>query len=518
MKMAPLSPVHIDRLFQKCLASLPKNLKANRYPIYERTTRVAVESLSRRISVGMAPDLVDIEMELRANSGVTNLPAWLVRSRVVLVFRDAMRDTEFRRRFNALRRGQRTETIDIWSQMAADLYRNWPDKKMMGKPETAIRIMSGEDPILRGPVARAISHGGSNDQGPTGFFTKLVKKLRSAFGLASRATAVVPLSDLAAKHKASQQTLIPPKQVRRKRPSADAQGAGNRDLVLARPRSRSAVAVPQNARQAMALKRRRAAAMRARANGATAGAAGAAGRADQRRRSTAGTGAKRRPGRKLTFNGRITKRFTERGLAPVALRAAVTAARVLAEFVRAGKAPAFHDVEYEVVMRAGDAIAQGAVRTWTLHAYMECMRDPWFRDLFNALPLDERTETVANWAKNAATWFDVPEKFADFWIRALSGGDPVLARAAEGAFRTKPKLKALPGKTQAGKKPVVGEVANSDKPASTKSADARKRRVRARKSQQARSKVDEVAARRAKQRKTDRTSDDDRDGRSRTGT
>ncbi|MEO0392312.1 MAG: hypothetical protein AAF213_03575, partial [Pseudomonadota bacterium] len=145
------------------------------------------------------------------------------------------------------------------------------------------------------------------------------------------------------------------------------------------------------------------------------------------------------------FEATIEERFESRGLAPIAVTAASMAAIVMAEKVQNGNAPEFYEVEYEVLARSGEAVAPGAVRTWTLHAFMECMRDEWFRELFHALPSQARAETVWVWAKAAAEWFDVPVKLREFWVRALSGGDPVLAAAAARAFAAKtPQLPTRP--------------------------------------------------------------------------
>ena len=145
------------------------------------------------------------------------------------------------------------------------------------------------------------------------------------------------------------------------------------------------------------------------------------------------------------FEASIEQRFESRGLAPIAVTAAAMAALVMAERVQNGDAPDFYEVEYEVLARSGEAVAPGAVRTWTLHAFMECMRDEWFRELFHALPSQARAETVWVWAKAAAEWFDVPVKLREFWVRALSGGDPVLAAAAARAFAAKtPQLPTRP--------------------------------------------------------------------------
>jgi len=429
----------IDRLFQKCLASLPKSLSTDRYRIYERTTRIAVDAMARRMNRKAGMDFLAVEEEIRSGAGITNLPPWLVRSRVVLSLRDCLRDPDFRTAFTALGRKARGQALAQWAAMGADLYRNWPDRKVMSKAPTALRILSGDDPLLRPELARAIAQDDprvAKDVLDTGLVARVSSAFRSLTQV--RIPRVPSITE----------------------PVGEGSGARLQDPDIDDPRD---AAPPRRSAPAPALRPRPSARNEARPSPRQAAATGNAhptssqrGQASTGSGSASGSssgrglvvsGSKRREGKlpanRLSFEQRIAQRFSERGLAPVALRAATIAAKVMAAMVRRQEIPTFFDVEYEVLLRSGESIAPGAVRTWTLHAYMECMRDPWFRDLFNAMPSEQRAETVAEWAKAAADWFDVPGKLADFWIRALSGGDPVLAAAAAPAFRA--RSHALPG-------------------------------------------------------------------------
>ncbi len=158
MSLPALPPLHADHLLQRCLANLPKTLTPERYRLYEDSTRAAVDALLDRLNAPQPGiDLVAVERDVTAALAAQEPPPWLIRSRVVLVFRDCMRDAEFRRQVEALPRKARRDLLAVWSEMGADLYRHWPDRRVMNTPDAAVKILSGEDQVLRQPLTTSIA-------------------------------------------------------------------------------------------------------------------------------------------------------------------------------------------------------------------------------------------------------------------------------------------------------------------------------------------------------------------------
>jgi len=502
------SPQDVDRLIARAVRSLPGEISDPQRLQQEAATELVIDEVAEALAQRRTPDLAQIEHRLHSELDGDALPDWMVLSRLVLVLRDAFTDNAFRKAVSRLPAAGRYALYQQWAAYAASLYRDFPDEQIAGKPAVALSLLAGQTKPLRKALETELSeelHGRKR----SGWWDNLRKMTvrnrpnqpqRQAQDAASRSAGGLATVSRRDGQPAPERPGFDPRQgIKRpsgsKRMGMPSQSqrpvSGERRPVQApaepatRLASRPAQPAPQQTRraapqmaparvEAKAEPRREAPRMMpaAKAPAVHAPAAPAPvkaaapvvqprptaptypGRAMEAAARTTRSEAPRqqqqvapqRPRRGLrAFEASIAARFEERGLAPIAVTAAATAAIVMAERVQSGAAPDFYEVEYEVLARSGEAVAPGAVRTWTLHAFMECMRDDWFRELFHALPSQARAETVWTWAKAAAEWFDVPAKLREFWVRALSGGDPVLAAAAARAFAAKtPQLPTRP--------------------------------------------------------------------------
>lgn len=499
-----LTPQDSDRLIERCVRSLPGEAGDPLRLQQETATEIVVDELAMALSQRQAPSLSLIEERMTTDLGDDSLPAWLSRSRVVLVVRDALAEPGFRKAAERLPARQRYGFYREWAGLAASLYRDFPDEQIAGKPAVALSILAGPVKSLRKALAAEMSmelHGRKSQGWWSGLRDMVIRNRPDTPRRPTTShNAVIrvpsdrrPADDITEPARGDRpgfdanrgirrpsgtprlNAKTDPKQTARKqrpvtaRPTqASPHPASPRPATSRQATTRPAPSAPRLAQQptAQAAEPQRSpqrptqpaaqatapAVMRGRPLAESLPRPGnkstepAGDRNIERTTARASTAPVRKPARGLrAFEATIADRFAERGLAPIAVTAAASAAVVMAELVQRGEAPDFYEVEYEVLARSGEAVAPGAVRTWTLHAFMECMRDEWFRDLFHALPSQARAETVWTWAKAAAEWFDVPVRLREFWVRALSGGDPVLAAAAARAFAAKtPQLPTRP--------------------------------------------------------------------------
>lgn len=490
-----LTPHDVDRLIENCVSSLPGEPSDPLRLHQESATELLIDELAAALSARVAPDLETLEERLAADLEVEKLPPWMTRSRVVLVVRDAAQDPAFMRAMDRLPAGQRYRLYGDWGKLAASLYRDFPDEQIAGKPAVALNLLAGQSKQLRKALGQALSMELEGRQRQS-WFDGLRGMVAKSQPTAPRPTTAprrigAPKPEAVANADGQRPSFDPEAGIRRpsgtprlgrktKKPNTS-NNAGAKRMAppqqQAKPQaSRKPVEAqrqlppPQAAKPVKAPAIPAAAKPKQQAQAAKAPAmptslasdkpqliqpirasqpialqrplpASVATRPEQEKALSV----KQKKRGMRAFEAGIADQFEGRGLAPIAVTTAATAAIVMAERVQQGDAPDFYEVEYEVMARAGEAVAPGAVRTWTLHAFMECMRDDWFRELFHALPSQARAETVWVWAKAAAEWFDVPAKLREFWVRSLSGGDPVLAAAAARAFAAKaPQLPTRP--------------------------------------------------------------------------
>lgn len=417
--LVTLTADDIEALLDQAISHMPPTRSDLQQQQMEQATEAALRALAEPLIQGVCPAITDCEQSIIAALGNNDVPPWMVRSRAVLVFRDLMRDPDYRQSFDTLPRDDRDVMLADWARLAADLYASYPDKQISGRPDLALTILSGDDPDLRHFLSLELQID-TSEPARGGLLSRLTNRKaarpqathRSGPTL-DRRPAAAPASN--ARFNAQQgikrvsnaerlSVTFPHKQ--QPAPATATEAGGKSARVSARPKFDRPVATQQPM------------------------ATTAANPAQPPRQAPV---LPERTGPE-SFIGRIQEQFAQRGLPPVSVGIATEAARIMVQSVLNGRVPDFHEIEYEVMVRQGDGIAAGAVRTWTIHAFMECMREPWFRDRYNALPSQARSEAVWIWAKLAADWFDVPEKMREFWVRSLSGGDPVLAAAVSRAF------------------------------------------------------------------------------------
>lgn len=420
----------LEILLDQAISSMPSTRSDQHQQQMEIATETAVRSMVEPLMHGKAPNLLGGEELIIEALHADSVPPWLVRSRMVLVFRDLMRDDEYRRAFDTLDRASRHQVLADWAHLAADLYVSYPDKQISGRPELAVTILSGDDPELKhflaqtlnvAPAAPTLPISGAIKNG--GLLSRLTGRKKDAAGRdMHRPAPTVPAP--------MRTTTNPALNANRSAQGSKSRFNPQQGIKRVSGAQRLAMTLPQRpapvAQQVPSVQQ---------AEPAQTAVVGMA----QSASKPSPAPAKKRPAPEMLsgpegFTGRIQEQFNQRGLPPVSVGIATEAARIMVQSVLNGRVPDFHEVEYEVMVRQGDGIAAGAVRTWTIHAFMECMREPWFRDRYNALPSQARSEAVWTWAKLAADWFDVPEKMREFWVRSLSGGDPVLAAAVSRAF------------------------------------------------------------------------------------
>ena len=492
-----LTPEDVDHLISRSVSALPGDMTDPMRLLQETATEWLIDDLAQALVNRQFPDLADIEQRIIDGLDDRDVPAWLTMSRVVLVVRDAMQTPAFARAIDRLPAKYRLQFFDDWAEFAARLYQEYPDEQIAGRPAVAVSLLAGKSKPLRKALSNALSME-LRGRKPNRWWDGLSKiAARSTPNQPRRqaVTSVTPLPPM----KANGQ---PAENIEEDRPVFDAERGIKRpsgttrltaqkraadapqtntaprqpSLTYGKPSPKAQQASEQPRAEMATAKPTPKAGMPARVPGKTSAKAAPKAMVKQQaaprtpKQSTAERSVKSakpvrsqqassqpnnrtlqragkpRPSRGFkAFEAAIEQRFEARGLAPIAVTAASMAALVMAERVQNGDAPDFYEVEYDVLARSGEAVAPGAVRTWTLHAFMECMRDEWFRELFHALPSQARAETVWVWAKAAAEWFDVPVKLREFWVRALSGGDPVLAAAAARAFAAKtPQLPTRP--------------------------------------------------------------------------
>ncbi|MEM6902861.1 MAG: hypothetical protein AAF556_06460, partial [Pseudomonadota bacterium] len=482
-----LTPQDVDRLIERCVTSLPGEPGDTLRLHQESATELLIDELAASLSARVAPDLATLEERLADDLGVETLPPWMTRSRVVLVVRDAAQDPIFQRAMDRLPAGQRYRLYGDWAKLAASLYRDFPDDQIAGKPAVALNLLAGEAKPLRKALGQALSLELEGRERRAWFdglrslvarsqptaprpqpAPKRLAPTSTAASTAASAKATQMANGKSQNNPAEHPSFNPEAGIRRpsgtprlgrrtkKAGPARNQVAGQQPViqqpVIQQPAIQRPIATTSPIKPTLASSNA-AASSSAPSNSALPPAPVMPTRFTAKKttknaelvrpvmaqepdtvqqqpetaKAQKAAPAKMKKRGLRAFEANIADQFEARGLAPIAVTAASTAAIVMAERVQKGKAPDFYDVEYEVMARAGEAVAPGAVRTWTLHAFMECMRDDWFREHFHNLPSQARAETVWVWAKAAAEWFDVPAKLREFWVRSLSGGDPVLA-------------------------------------------------------------------------------------------
>ena len=468
----------IDLLINQSVASLPGEPSDPMRLQQESATEWLIDEVATALSMRQAPSLRRIERQIATELADEELPKWLTLSRIVLVVRDAMRHPAFQKAVDRLPAADRYRFYDEWADLAASLYHDYPDDQIAGKPAMAINLLAGQTKSLRKALANALSLElkGTQKRGWWGGLRAIA--LRSEPNRPRKPQSAS--ADRGGKQRNARPEFDPEQGIKRpsgaprlnaKRKRRSTNGKPQQPKVAMRQAQGQSAPVrkvqPRVEQQAAPAAQHQRPSMQrpapqpqiSKQPGAPQTAKPAPAPAINRAQAPVAMAPRvpvaqqmaKPPQKKLAsrgmrdFEATIEARFEARGLAPIAITTAATAAIVMAENVRDGRAPEFYEVEYEVLARSGETVAPGAVRTWTLHAFMECMRDDWFRDLFHALPSQARAETVWVWAKAAAEWFDVPAKLREFWVRALSGGDPVLAAAASRAFAAKtPQLPTRP--------------------------------------------------------------------------
>lgn len=414
-----LSSDDIETMLDQAISHMPPTRSDQHQHQMEQATETAVRAMAEPLMNGDAPDLMLCEERILDAMGSEAAPPWLVRSRVVLVFRDMMRDPDYRTAFDHLPRQTRENVLESWARLAADLFVSYPDKQISGRPDLALSILSGDDRDLKQYLSIELGENAPAPIRQAGFLSRLTGR---------KATAAPQQPSLRQSPGAPAKRSAPAARQSLTRPTAPAaaqnrfnaqQGVFNAKQGIKRVSGADRIATTTT----QSTQPNRTAAPQSIAEATTM--AKAPPRAQNEKMGPE------------SFIGIIQEQFNHRGLPPISVGIATDSARIMTESVLHGRVPDFHEVEYEVMVRQGEGVAAGAVRTWTIHAFMECMRDPWFRDRYNALPSQARSEAVWIWARLAADWFDVPEKMREFWVRSLSGGDAVLAAAVSRAFAAK---------------------------------------------------------------------------------